>query len=356
MYICRLDGLLPKFVTCTSDAALADGAIPANPIDTSTATPTASSAISRLFMPAPAFLHVLSLLSVGGEVLVGAWGVLARPLVELLAGVAAGAVHVQAQPAAGVLEFPGAVGLLRRFPQAAGRAADGFLDHVRGALRGGVAGHGHVVAGVLRLQLAVPAGNRDELELLVGLPVTGPLIDRRPGRGGVPEHVQAQGIAGDHQPVITGREPAAGAADRPGERRGSGGAGAVPGGDGHGGGAGRGGGAGDQPGRRANGQPGGQAGGGVGEGLAGGGVAGVDLHAGRRADGSGLVTWAGDGHRVAGTARGAHQVGDQGTGGMVAVNEPLLTAVAACAAILAEELVRYGVTLALLGVPVPDSE
>src|ERR1017187_10180945 len=157
MYICRLDGLLPKFVTCTSDAALADGAIPANPIDTSTATPTASSAISRLFMPAPAFLHVLSLLSVGGEVLVGAWGVIARPLVELLAGVAAGAVHVQAQPAAGGLEFPGAAGvlefqggvvLLRRFPHAAGRAADGFLDHVRGALRGGVADHGHVVPGV----------------------------------------------------------------------------------------------------------------------------------------------------------------------------------------------------------------
>src|ERR1039457_774004 len=212
MYICRLDGLLPKFVTCTSDAALADGAIPANPIDTSTATPTASSAISRLFMPAPAFLHVLSLLSVGGEVLVGAWGVLARPLVELLAGVAAGAVHVQAQPAAGVLEFPGAVGLLRRFPQAAGRAADGLLDDVGGALGGGVAGHGHVVAGVLGLKLAVAAGDRGELELLFGLAVTGPLVDRRPRRGGVPEHIQAQPVAGRGQPVIPGREPAATAA------------------------------------------------------------------------------------------------------------------------------------------------
>jgi threonine dehydrogenase-like Zn-dependent dehydrogenase len=57
-----------------------------------------------------AFMSVM--FSVGGEVLVGAWGVLAWPLVELLAGVAAGAVYVQAQAAVGVLELPGAVGLL----------------------------------------------------------------------------------------------------------------------------------------------------------------------------------------------------------------------------------------------------
>src|ERR1017187_8396904 len=122
--------------------------------------------------------------SIGGEVLVGAGGVLAWPLVELLAGVAAGAVHVQAQAAVLVLELPGAVGLLRRFPHAAGRAADGLLDDVRGALRGGVPGRGHVVAGVLRLQLPVAAGDRHELELLVGLAVAGPLVDRRAARGG----------------------------------------------------------------------------------------------------------------------------------------------------------------------------
>src|ERR1035438_2235773 len=89
-------------------------------------------------------------LSVGGEVLVGAGGVLARPLVELLAGVAAGAVHVQAQAAVLILEFPGAVGLLHRFPDAAGRAADGLLDHVRAALRGGGADPRHLGARVTR--------------------------------------------------------------------------------------------------------------------------------------------------------------------------------------------------------------
>src|ERR1035441_8199552 len=81
-----------------------------------------------------------AVVSAWGEVLVGAGGVLAWPLVELLAGAAAGAVYVQAQAAILVLELPGAVGLLLWFPHAAGRAADGLLDDVGGALRGGVAG------------------------------------------------------------------------------------------------------------------------------------------------------------------------------------------------------------------------
>ncbi len=42
--------------------------------------------------------------------------------------------------------------------------------------------------------------------------------------------------------------------------------------------------------------------------------------------------------------------------GIVAANEPPPTLSAPCAATLFEELVRYGVTLAPFGVPVPDSE
>src|ERR1039457_7146354 len=180
-----------------SDAAAA-GCVPLAaraPLTSAIAAPASSNALlacrsrDRTVICGPAFLA-------GGEVLVGAGGVLAWPLVQLLAQVGAGAVDVQAQAAAGVLELPGAVGLLHRLPQAAGRATGGLLDDVRGALRRGVPGHGHVVAGVLRLQLAVAAGDRQELELLVGLAVAGPLVDRRAGRGGVPEHVRAQGIAG----------------------------------------------------------------------------------------------------------------------------------------------------------------
>src|ERR1019366_6280501 len=79
-------------------------------------------------------------------------------------------------------------------------------------LRGGVPGHRHVIAGVLRLQLAVAAGDRHELEFLVGLAVAGPLVDRRPGRGGVAIHVQAQRVVA-HEPVIPGRVTAAGGLD-----------------------------------------------------------------------------------------------------------------------------------------------
>src|SRR5581483_8162641 len=147
--------------------------------------------------------------SARGEVLVGAGGVLARPLVELLAQVAAGAEHVQAQAAALVLELPGTVGLLCGQPQAAGRSARGRLDDVRNPGGCRAAGHGHVVAGVLGLEFAVTAGDRHELELLVGLAVAGPLVDRRAARGGVPEHVQAQCVAGQYELVIAAGEPAA---------------------------------------------------------------------------------------------------------------------------------------------------
>ena len=41
---------------------------------------------------------------------------------------------------------------------------------------------------------------------------------------------------------------------------------------------------------------------------------------------------------------------------MVALNAPPLTVVGACAATSLAELVRYGVTVAPLAVPVPDSE
>src|SRR5689334_24770808 len=50
--------------------------------------------------------------SAGREVLVGAGGVLARPLVQLLAQGGARVVDVQAQAAARVMELPGPVGLL----------------------------------------------------------------------------------------------------------------------------------------------------------------------------------------------------------------------------------------------------
>src|SRR5450755_2240339 len=90
--------------------------------------------------------------SVGGEVLVVASSVLAGPLVELLAGAAAGAIDVQAQAAAGILELPGTVGLLHRQPLAAGRPVHRLLHDVRRPGCGGIARYGEVVAGVLRLQ------------------------------------------------------------------------------------------------------------------------------------------------------------------------------------------------------------
>src|ERR1035441_10190554 len=46
-YICRLDGLLPKFDTWTSDAALADGAAWRSVNAVSAATPTAINALSH---------------------------------------------------------------------------------------------------------------------------------------------------------------------------------------------------------------------------------------------------------------------------------------------------------------------
>src|ERR1022692_2197999 len=122
--------------------------------------------------------------SVGGEVLVVAGSVLAGPLVELLAGATAGAIDVQAQAAAGILELPGTVGLLHRQPLAAGRPVHRLLHDVRRPGGGGIARYGEVIAGVLRLQLAVAARGGHELELLVGLAVAGPLVDRRAGRGG----------------------------------------------------------------------------------------------------------------------------------------------------------------------------
>src|ERR1019366_4706600 len=98
-----------------------------------------------------------------GEVLVGAGGVLAGPLVELLAGAAAGAVHVQAQSAARVLELPRPVGLLDRQPVAVRGVVGDLLDDVRGASGVGAAGYRDVVAGVLGPQLAVAARGGHQL-------------------------------------------------------------------------------------------------------------------------------------------------------------------------------------------------
>src|SRR5580704_2760866 len=57
MYILLLDGLFPKFVTCTSEAAFAGGAPDmtaiSSPAAVSVATQAASSAFSRLFMLCP---------------------------------------------------------------------------------------------------------------------------------------------------------------------------------------------------------------------------------------------------------------------------------------------------------------
>src|SRR5580704_8896450 len=57
MYILLLDGLFPKFVTCTSEAAFAGGAPDmtaiSSPAAVSVATQAASSALSRLFMLCP---------------------------------------------------------------------------------------------------------------------------------------------------------------------------------------------------------------------------------------------------------------------------------------------------------------
>src|SRR5580693_5411363 len=54
MYILLLDGLFPKFVTCTSEAAFAGGATDmtaiSSPAAVSVATQAASSALSHLFM------------------------------------------------------------------------------------------------------------------------------------------------------------------------------------------------------------------------------------------------------------------------------------------------------------------
>src|ERR1039457_2263644 len=147
--------------------------------------------------------------SVGGEVLVVAGSVLAGPLVELLAGAAAGAVDVQAQAAARILELPGTVGLLHREPLAAGRPVHRLLHDVRRPGSGGIARYREVIAGVLRLQLAVATRGGHELELLVGLAVAGPLVDRRAGRAGVPGHVQAQPVVTDRHVVISAGESAA---------------------------------------------------------------------------------------------------------------------------------------------------
>src|ERR1017187_2474023 len=128
--------------------------------------------------------------SARGEVLVGAGGVLAGPLVELLAGAAAGAVHVQAQSAARSLEPPGPMRMLDRQPLAARGAVRDLLDDVPGA--SGVGAAGYRAAGFLRPQLAIAAAGGNELDLLVGLAIAGPLIDRRAGRAGVPVHIQTQ--------------------------------------------------------------------------------------------------------------------------------------------------------------------
>src|SRR5580692_3427309 len=57
MYILLLDGLFPKFVTCTSEAAFAGGAPDmtaiSSPAAVSVATQAASSALSHLFMLCP---------------------------------------------------------------------------------------------------------------------------------------------------------------------------------------------------------------------------------------------------------------------------------------------------------------
>src|SRR6185312_12899273 len=81
-----------------------------------------------------------------------------------------------------------------------------------GALGGGATGHGHVLAGVLDLQLAVAAGGRDELELLVRAVVARPLVDGRAGGGAVAVAVQAEAVADDGQRVVAGGVAAAGAA------------------------------------------------------------------------------------------------------------------------------------------------
>jgi hypothetical protein len=64
------------------------------------------------------------------------------------------------------------------------------------------------ISGILRLQLAVAAGDGDELELLVGLAVAGPLVNGRAARGRVPEHVQAQAVVADNQLAVARPEPA----------------------------------------------------------------------------------------------------------------------------------------------------
>jgi len=141
----------------------------------------------------------------GFEVLVGAGGVLAGPLVQLLALVAAGAVDVQTQSAVLVLELPRAVGLLLRQPLAGRVAVDRLLHDVGHTLRGRAAGHRDILAGVLDLQLAVSTGGGYELELLVGPAVAGPLIDDGPGGGAGAVVVEAQAVVGDDEGPVAGR-------------------------------------------------------------------------------------------------------------------------------------------------------
>src|SRR6185437_5646233 len=134
------------------------------------------------------------------EILVAGGSVLAGPLVELLALVAPAAVHVKAQAACLVLELIRAIGLACRQPETGRGAARRLLDDVRGA--GRRARGRHVSTGVAGLELAVPARDRNELELLVSLAVAGPLVDLGARCAGVTGHVGAQAVAAYHGLVV----------------------------------------------------------------------------------------------------------------------------------------------------------
>src|SRR5579859_724228 len=150
-------------------------------------------------------------LSLRGERLVAAGrGGLAAPLLELGAGAGRVAGHVQAQAAVFVLELPCSVGQADRQPQPVGRAVLRVLDH-RGAGRSRGSLHDDVRAAVLVLQLPIAAGDRVELELLIGLTaaLARPLDNRRAVAYAPPGHINAQAAVLHHELVVAGRIAAA---------------------------------------------------------------------------------------------------------------------------------------------------
>src|ERR1039458_1426607 len=286
-YICRLDGLLPKFDTWTSDAALADGAAWRSVNAVSAATPTAISALSHLFIACSPLSH-----RGFRNFLNDRW----RQRVAAASGTDRRYVVMDLATCGSVEGETGRVSVA---------AGPGALEAVRdaGAWRDGAViagvGEGRVLTG-LGVATVEVAG-----DLLVAWEGEGqrPSVDRgRPGVGD--DHLRGE-ATGPFTALGVGDVAGAAAAapaDVPGEAGSASGTRGVPDGDGDGVVARRCGRAGDEAGGGVDRQPGGQAGRGVGQGLSRRRVGGLDLEAGSGADGPGPGAWVGHRHRALATA------------------------------------------------------